>query len=1790
MFTCVKDKDGEKNVLKIFDLENDMKQDKFPMNGESAIIHPRKKWLAIRGGSTLQVFDAAEKKKVCSRKLENEEISFWTWVGDNQNLIAVVTKNSVFHWDVDQNNFTQVFEISAKLQGSQIISYKASEDRKWFVLTGISKSTDSSASAAVVGNTQLFSVDKNTSQPLAAHVACFCEVLKENETRPRSVFTFVDTSSSSAKLFVMELDKSKSDAFKLPPMSVDIDSDDFPVSLLFIKKQQCLFLISKKGFCLVFDVLTGKMILKKRVTADGQTIFASVTTKNDKILGITVKSGTLLRLQLDETKLVQYLLRTPENASLAISFTKRLGLDTGNAGVSADLYKKAFNSALLSSPTEAASLAATSPNDILRTRDTLNKLKGSNVAILAYFKTIMTRDKLNSFETVELGKILVLQKKHNMLEKLIKENKVTLSEQLGDVLASYTSSEAIGISDVTLSETEKKEILRLSVGCYMKLSTSPTAGASESVKRKVVEGLVEMNEISKIVTYCNKVGYTPAYKLILENIIKKNMKQGEVFAKELISKPETRSLIEAKDVVSLFLEQDKTKGLELATKFLIEYLKEDKPEDETLQTLLLEINIRHKQINIVEAIISNDMLHHYNKNKIANLLEENKYYKRSLSLYTDLVSVKRVLKLLLLEIYNTTDKDSPDKVTREEKEVEEFVLNFCSKRSKDNLFDILNEIYQIYLTSLNSKSLKLVISICYENVDKLETDDILNFLYSLSVEENISILESIFLFCSQVLNTEFKTKQSILKLIETGCKLSQFDVVIKVIKENELIPAIKEKLKNFLLLENENIKDPRPFIHLCDRLNLISELTSYLVTNKKLNYLEIYLMKVNVKSSTQVIMKLLDYNTTELNDFVKKLLKEERIQREGIDYEILVKDLAKRNKLSFIKDSIQNIITNKLEGFDSKVINNTLCKIYILESDMEGGEVEKDKVVHFLKNNEYYDSEEIGQFCETVDISLSLICYEKSKNFDKLIKMCFMNEKYDHLLEYCLKEESIELWTKIFTLSDKDQVSQFLDVSVSSSSLSKIQTTLAQLSILIKALLTVQSHNHLLILCEYLLLSQNSTLSEKEKKSTLLQNLLLLSAIKIKTKNHKILEYLSDERLNNYEISYVSSQLLENDLKKECIELYKKHGKFKEAIEIMLTLESVQDLETTVQNWLSHMKSDDSTGDLTVEEERKVLSVIGKHALEKGLLDVATKYLTKALNPDDYIEVIKKGIELKKYSPAFIEYLYMCRNKIKDNSIDSTLAYVLAMSLEKDKLEEFLQQPNLVQISRVAERLLTSYKQRSAEEDSKDVEVLFDCVVLLFKKENNYTKLSEIYLEKKDYAKAIEISNKANKIDLWLDIIKLTLSENEMDYCKKVCFNLIDNKQQFIFIYNLYFKNNKILDLIKLLEESISKKESLTNLVYVNLCLLYIEYGEFLKLEVDLKEFLLKYKSKFANKDTLVKIVKKLEEMFMINEIYQVYDIMKESDVFEIEYMFSLILKYSCDKEDTDSQFVSLIKNQTSKNYIKNIEVYYKILRHYIKYIPMTLSKILITMEEAFIVAKGRGIEIGFDYKYIINLANEADIIHVLKEYFIHLRDTLNKNIETVNEIYNEILLEEEEYNLLKDSIKKFTNFNLSELALKLENHDIKKFRILSTEIYFKTGNFNKVLEICETNKQYNQIIFYLKQSQDKDLIAEYLLKFSTIKDKTPAEQERNKRYFVILINLCYEYIDSYRVLEISWKNSWFDVSMPFVIQSMKQSSEKIRSLEAKVDKLMEEKKRAGEKSEKKATSLLSNGSNLLMG
>ncbi|TQD92135.1 hypothetical protein C1H46_022292 [Malus baccata] len=453
-YICVRETSPQNSVV-IIDMNMPMQPLRRPITADSALMNPNSRILALKAqvqGTAqdhLQIFNIEMKAKMKSHQMP-EQVVFWKWI--TPKMLGLVTQTSVYHWLIEGKSSlpilesgdsepTKVFERTANLANNQIINYRCDPSEKWLVLIGIAPGS-AERPQLVKGNMQLFSVEQKRSQALEAHAASFATFKVPGNEHPSILICFASKSSNAgqvtSKMHVIELGaqpgkpsytKKQADLFFPPDFA-----DDFPVSMQISEKYGLIYVVTKLGLLFVYDLETATAVYRNRISPDPIFLTAEASTVGG-FYAIN-RRGQVLLATINEQTIVPFVSGQLNNLGLAVSLAKR-----GNLPGAEDLVVQRFQE--LFSQTkykEAAELAAESPMGILRTPDTVAKFQsvpvqaGQTPPLLQYFGTLLTKGKLNAYESLELSRLVVNQNKKNLLENWLAEDKLECSEELGDLV------------------------------------------------------------------------------------------------------------------------------------------------------------------------------------------------------------------------------------------------------------------------------------------------------------------------------------------------------------------------------------------------------------------------------------------------------------------------------------------------------------------------------------------------------------------------------------------------------------------------------------------------------------------------------------------------------------------------------------------------------------------------------------------------------------------------------------------------------------------------------------------------------------------------------------------------------------------------------------------------------------------------------------------------------------------------------------------------------------------------------------------------------------------------------------------------------------------------------------------------------------------------------------------------------------------------------------------------------------------------------------------------------------
>ena len=113
----------------------------------------------------------------------------------------------------------------------------------------------------------------------------------------------------------------------------------------------------------------------------------------------------------------------------------------------------------------------------------------------------------------------------------------------------------------------------------------------------------------------------------------------------------------------------------------------------------------------------------------------------------------------------------------------------------------------------------------------------------------------------------------------------------------------------------------------------------------------------------------------------------------------------------------------------------------------------------------------------------------------------------------------------------------------------------------------------------------------------------------------------------------------------------------------------------------------------------------------------------------NFAEVIAIANREEKFDDL-VRYLQMARKKAREAMVESELVYAFAKTNRLADLEEFINSPNVAQISNIGERC---FEQK-----------LYEAAKLLFNNVSNWARLATTLVYLNDFQQAVDCARKAN--------------------------------------------------------------------------------------------------------------------------------------------------------------------------------------------------------------------------------------------------------------------------------------------------------------------------------------------------------------------------------------------------------------------------------------------------------------
>mmetsp|Transcript_77481 Transcript_77481/g.134401 ORF Transcript_77481/g.134401 Transcript_77481/m.134401 type:complete len:1720 (-) Transcript_77481:143-5302(-) len=513
---------------------------------------------------------------------------------------------------------------------------------------------------------------------------------------------------------------------------------------------------------------------------------------------------------------------------------------------------------------------------------------------------------------------------------------------------------------------------------------------------------------------------------------------------------------------------------------------------------------------------------------------------------------------------------------------------------------------------------------------------------------------------------------------------------------------------------------------------------------------------------------------------------------------------------------------------------------------------------------------------------------------------------------------------------------------------------------------------------------------------------------------------------------------------------------------------------------------------------------LGKAQLENNAIPEAIDSYLKAEDPTDYAELIQKAEREENYD-ELVRYLLMARNKVKDQLIDGELVYSYAKTERLGEMEEFVTNTNTANTQSVGDRLYD--------------EKLYKAAKILFASIPNNSKLASCHVQLGEFSQAVDVAKKANNPKTWKEVNIACVAAQQFRCAQIAGMHIIVHPDHLEELISNYEKQGFFEELIALLDSGLANERSHPGM-FTELAILYAKYKP---------EKLFDFIKMNTGKLHIPKLINACERHSLWEQAVFLYMHYDEYDSAANTMMAHSPTAFSHD------QFLMIMQK------VSNMELYYRALQFYFDEQPMQVNALLNT-----VAAK-------VDQARVVQLVRKLGYLALILPY---LKSVQQHNVAAVNDAVNELYVEGEMFDDLRQSIEDFDNFDQIALAQKLEKHELAEMRRIAALVYKKNKRYKQSIELSKADKMFKDAMETARDSNLPDLV-ESLLRYFV--------EAESKECFAACLYTCYDLVKPDVALELAWRKGMLDFAMPYLVQVLREYTSRIDALDKKTQKKEEE-------------------------
>ncbi|KAK5160261.1 hypothetical protein LTR04_004655 [Oleoguttula sp. CCFEE 6159] len=561
-----------------------------------------------------------------------------------------------------------------------------------------------------------------------------------------------------------------------------------------------------------------------------------------------------------------------------------------------------------------------------------------------------------------------------------------------------------------------------------------------------------------------------------------------------------------------------------------------------------------------------------------------------------------------------------------------------------------------------------------------------------------------------------------------------------------------------------------------------------------------------------------------------------------------------------------------------------------------------------------------------------------------------------------------------------------------------------------------------------------------------------------------------------------------DDIAAQCVEL----GMFEEAFEIFKKHSNhVEAVNVLVDHVVSIDRAQEYADRVDLPE---VWSKVAKAQLDGLRVSDSIESYIRAQDPSNYNEVIEIATHAGK-DEDLIKFLRMARKTLREPPIDTALAFCFARTGQLNELEDFLRSTNVADVE--------------ASGDKAYEEGYHEAAKIFFSSISNWAKLATTLVHLGDYQGAVECARKANSVKVWKQVNEACVAKKEFRLAQICGLNLIVHAEELTDLVKQYERNGYFDELISLLEAGLGLERA--------------HMGMFTELGIALSKYhpdrVMEHLRLFWSRINIPKMIRACEEAHLWPELVFLYAHYDEWDNAALAMM-----ERAADAWEHHSFKDTIVK-------VANLEIYYRALNFYLQEQPSLLTDLLQALTPRI------------DVNRVVRMFEKSDNIPLIKPFLLNVQP---QNKKAVNNAINDLLIEEEDYKTLRDSVENHDNYDAVELAQRLERHELVFFRQIAANIYRKNKRWDKSISLSKQDKLFKDAIETAAMSGKADVVEDLLRYFVDI---------GSRECYVGMLYACYDLIPLHVAMELSWRHGLTDFTMPFMINYLSQQASVIETL-----------------------------------